>query len=101
MKKYILPVLAAAAFSFSHFTIAGEDLFKGKICIACHAVESKLVGPSMKEVARKYADQEDSAETIAANIKNGSSGSWGPIPMPPNAVTEEEADQLAQWILDL
>ena len=76
----------------------GESLFQTKVCVACHTVDTKLVGPAMKEVAAKYAGD---ADHIIASIKNGSSGNWGPIPMPPNAVNDDEAAALAEWILSL
>ena len=76
----------------------GEALFSAKACVACHSVDNKVVGPAMKEVAAKYAGD---AAHIASSIKNGSTGNWGPIPMPPNAVSDEEAAQLAEWILSL
>ena len=76
----------------------GEALFSAKVCIACHSIDNKLVGPAMKEVAGKY---QGDAEHVAASIKNGSTGVWGPIPMPPNAVSDDEAMQLAERILSL
>lgn len=76
----------------------GEALFSAKACVACHSVDNKVVGPSLKDVAAKYAGD---AAHIASSIKNGSQGNWGPIPMPPNAVNDEEAAQLAEWILSL
>lgn len=76
----------------------GEALFSAKVCVACHTVDSQLVGPAMVAVAEKYAGD---AAHIADSIKNGSSGNWGAIPMPPNAVNDEEAMQLAEWILSL
>ncbi|MDX9686474.1 c-type cytochrome [Halopseudomonas formosensis] len=76
----------------------GEALFSAKACVACHSVDNKVVGPALKEVAAKYAGD---AAHIASSIKNGSTGNWGPIPMPPNAVNDEEAAQLAEWILSL
>lgn len=76
----------------------GEALFSAKVCVACHSIDNKVVGPAMKEVAAKYAGD---PERIASSIKNGASGNWGPIPMPPNAVTDDEAMQLAEWILSL
>ena len=66
---------------------------------SCHAIDSKLVGPAYKEVAAKYAGQDGAVEMLAGKIKNGSQGVWGPVPMPPNAVTEEEAKILAEWVL--
>jgi cytochrome c len=77
----------------------GEALFKSKPCAACHSIDAKIVGPAFKEVAAKYAGQDGAADTLALHIKNGSQGVWGPIPMPPNPVTEEEAKTLAEWVL--
>ena len=79
-------------------TSQGESLFSAKACVACHSVDNKMVGPALKEVAAKYAGD---ADHIIASIKNGSTGNWGPIPMPPNAVNDEEAAALAEWILSL
>lgn len=77
----------------------GETLYKTKGCVACHQIETKVVGPSYKEVAAKYAGQDGAAAMLAGKIKNGGQGTWGPIPMPPNAVTEDEAKILAEWVL--
>ncbi len=79
----------------------GETLFNSKPCGACHSVDNKLVGPALKEVAAKYAGQDDAVATLVTSITQGSSGKWGAIPMPPNAVSEEEATTLAEWVLSL
>jgi len=39
--------------------LADQALATAKNCMACHAVEKKLVGPSYKDVANKYAGQGD------------------------------------------
>lgn len=103
MKSYLMPLVAVAALTVAHTATAatGEELLQSKACVACHQVETKVVGPAYKDVAAKYADQEDAKEHIVNSIKNGSSGVWGPIPMPPNAVSDEEAEILADWILSL
>lgn len=107
MKKYLLPLaVAGALFSAQAVTAqeageGGEALFKSKPCVACHSVDAQLVGPALNAVAAKYKDEENAVETIAANIKNGSSGVWGAIPMPPNQVTDDEAKLLAEWVLTL
>lgn len=103
MKKLLIPLFAAgAALAFQPAMAAdGEALFKSKPCAACHNVDMKMVGPALKEVAAKYAGQEGAAALLAGHIKNGISGVWGPIPMPPNPVTEEEALTLAEWVLSL
>ncbi len=100
MKKLLIPVVAlGATFLVQPAMADGEELFNTKGCVACHSVDNKIVGPAFKDVAEKYADEEDAAETVASHIKNGSSGAWGPVPMPPNNVTEEEAATLAEWVL--
>ena len=103
MKKLLIPMFAlGAAFAMQPALASdGETLFKSKPCVACHTVDSKMVGPSLKEVAAANADVEGAVETLALHIKNGSAGIWGPIPMPPNVVTEEEATILAEWVLSL
>ncbi|MDX1755371.1 MAG: c-type cytochrome [Marinobacter sp.] len=79
----------------------GEALFNSKPCVACHQIDTKMVGPALKEVAAKYAGEDGAVEMLATSIKNGSSGKWGQGVMPPNPVTEEEARTLAEWVLSL
>jgi cytochrome c len=83
--------------------IAAEDpaakLAQSKGCLACHAPDKKIVGPAYKEVAKKYAGQPDAVNKLATKVIKGGSGVWGPVPMPPNAVSEAEAKQLVTWIL--
>lgn len=101
MKKVLIPLFSVAAlFAFQNANaVDAEALLKTKACLACHSVENKLVGPAYKEVAAKHAGEEGAVALVADRIKNGSSGVYGPIPMPPNAVTEEEATALAEWVL--
>jgi cytochrome c len=69
-------------------------------CAACHAVDSTVVGPSFKEVAAKYRGQSGADAQLAARIRNGSSGVWGPAPMPPNpTVADADLDAIVKWIL--
>ena len=79
---------------------ADLQLATAKNCMACHAVDKKLVGPSYKEVAAKYAGQENAVAKLEAKVLKGGAGVWGPVPMPANAqVTPAEAKQLVAWIL--
>jgi cytochrome c len=81
--------------------VADEALAKAKGCTACHDTKKKLVGPAYADVAKKYKAEPKAAEAMAASILKGSAGKWGQIPMPPNKVSEEEAQKLAGWILTL
>ena len=94
--------LASLATGFLVCTPAMADLqlATAKNCMACHAVDKKLVGPSYKDVAAKYAGQTDAAAKLEAKVLKGGAGVWGPVPMPANAqVTSAEAKQLVAWIL--
>lgn len=69
-------------------------------CLSCHNVETKIVGPSYREIASKYRDDSAAATKIVEQIKQGGSGKWGPVLMPPfPQVTPEESKVLATWIL--
>lgn len=76
----------------------GETLANTKLCLVCHSVDNKVVGPAFKDVAAKYNGD---VAHIASSIKNGSTGNWGPVPMAPNPVNDEEAANLATWISSL
>src|SRR5690554_4725268 len=77
-----------------------QQILTKNACLACHAVDTKMIGPSYRDVAEKYADDPEAAETIAGHIKNGSSGIWGPIPMPPNAaVSDDDIAKVVEWVL--
>lgn len=82
--------------------MADQALATAKNCLACHAVQKKLVGPAFKDVAAKYAGQSDATAKLANKIVQGSSGVWGPVPMPANnQVSAAEAQKLAAWVLTL
>ena len=77
-------------------TWSSPDLARSKNCMACHAVERRLVGPSFKQIAQRGAR----ADLLAQRIQRGSVGQWGAVPMPANPqVSDSEAAALATWIL--
>ncbi|HYF18780.1 MAG TPA: c-type cytochrome [Ramlibacter sp.] len=82
--------------------LADQALATSKNCMACHAMDKKLVGPSYKEVSAKYAGQKDAVDKLAAKIQKGGSGVWGPVPMPANTqVNEADAKKLAAWVMTI
>ena len=98
MKRTLFALLAASALAAP--ALADQALATAKNCMACHAIDKKLVGPSYKEVATKYAAQKDAVDKLALKIVKGGSGVWGPVPMPANPqVTEAEAHTLIKWVL--
>lgn len=79
---------------------ASSKLATEKGCMACHSVDKKLVGPSYQDVAKKYAGQKDALAVLIKSIKAGSSGKFGPVPMPAQAaLSEADAKTLAAWVL--
>jgi cytochrome c len=64
-------------------------------CMACHAVDRKVVGPAFQDIAKKHAGKVD---YLAGKIKSGGSGVWGPIPMPAQTLSEAEAKTIAGWL---
>jgi cytochrome c len=100
MKRALLILAASTVVALP--ALANQDLAQKKNCMACHAVDKKLVGPSYKDVAAKYAGDKSAADKLASKIVKGGSGAWGAIPMPANPqVNDAEAKQLATWVLGL
>ena len=100
MKRTLMTL--AMALSVAAPAMADEALAKSKNCMACRSIEKKLVGPSYKDVAKKYAGQKDAEATLVTHVMKGSKGVWGPVPMPANAnVNEAEAKQLVTWVMSL
>ena len=99
MKAVYVAMMAAAGIVMAGQAQAGEALAKSKNCMACHAIDKKLVGPAYKDVAAKYKGDAKAPAMLAEKIKAGGKGVWGQIPMPPNNVTPEEAAKLAAWVL--
>lgn len=99
MKAVYMAMMAAAGIAMSGQVLADEALAKAKGCMNCHKVDAKLVGPAYKDVAAKYKGDKAAPAKLAAKVKAGGKGVWGEIPMPPNAVTEDEAKKLVAWVL--
>ena len=98
MKLVSALILVAATISAPAF--ASTDVATKNACLTCHAPDKKMVGPSYKMVAEKYAANKNAEALIIASIKKGGSGKWGVVPMPaqPN-VSDADLQTLAKWIL--
>ncbi|MEY4294471.1 MAG: hypothetical protein RLY82_159 [Pseudomonadota bacterium] len=89
----LLTMVSAPAF-------ASLDLATKNACMACHAADKKVLGPSYLDVAKKYEKEKDAVSKLAASIKAGGAGKWGPVPMPAQAaLSDADAKSLATWIL--
>jgi cytochrome c551/c552 len=74
-------------------------LLQKNACVACHGMDSKLVGPSFKDIANKYKDRSDAVNYLSGKIKAGGQGVWGAIPMPAQALSAAESAQISQWLV--
>ncbi|MEP7282316.1 MAG: c-type cytochrome [Rubrivivax sp.] len=96
----VLAVAAGAAALAPGPAVASLALAKQHACIACHAVDRKLVGPAYADVAKKYAGQKDAEASVMLRIRAGGSGRWGAVPMPPQpSLSDADLKALAAWIL--
>ena len=103
MKFHYLIVLTAtlAASSAAYAADEGEALFiKGK-CSACHKLDDKKVGPTLKNIAAKYVGNKEAPAMLEKKVRAGGVGVWGNMPMPrtPAAVTDEEIKKIVAWML--
>jgi cytochrome c len=94
----ILTIVLAAG-SLMGNAYADEALAKAKACLACHAVDKKVVGPAFKDIAAKYKGQADASAMLMEKVQKGGKGAWGTIPMPPNKLSNDEAQTLVMWVL--
>ena len=103
MKSFIISAVIAAGVLVSGSALAspGADLAKAKNCLACHAVDHKVVGPAYQDVAKKYAGDKAAEAKLIEKVKKGGSGVWGPTPMPANspAVSDADIKTLVKWVL--
>lgn len=95
-------MLCALALCAAPAARADVALARQRLCMGCHDVAAKRVGPPFKVIAARYAGQKDAAPRLALAIRQGSANVWGPVPMPANPkVTPDEAQRLATWVLSL
>jgi cytochrome c len=109
MKQVVVALFAAAAVTGAGAVQAAEakaaspeELMKKNACVACHAIDKKMVGPAYKDVAAKYRGQKDAEAKLVEKVKKGGVGVWGQVPMPPNTnVSDADVKTLVHWILSL
>lgn len=92
------PAAGGASAAAAPATADPKALLTKNACTACHGMTNKVVGPGFTEVAAKYQGKADAEAYLADKIKAGGEGVWGPVPMPPQALKEDEARLIAQWI---
>jgi cytochrome c len=108
MTKHALALASLAIVGSMPFAVQSQTkpaipaAFETRYCEACHAVDKKMVGPSLKDIAAKYKDKPDAVDYLKAKIKGGGQGVWGNVPMPASAAaTDAEIAELTEWILSM
>jgi cytochrome c len=104
MKSIIVNVVAAAGLMVAGNALAAEmpDLAKKNNCVACHAIDKKVVGPAWVDIAKKYKGDAGAKAKLVAKTMKGGSGVWGAMPMPPTPkLTEADANTLVDFVLGL
>ena len=100
MKFSALALTIAAGAVVSLPAQASDELAKKYMCLTCHTVDKKLVGPSYHDVAVKYKGDKGAEAKLAEKVKKGGVGAWGQIPMPPNdKVPDADMNALVKWVL--
>ena len=100
MKFAALALTIAAGAVASLPAQASEELAKKYMCLTCHTVDKKLVGPSYHDVAAKYKGDKGAEAKLVDKVKKGGVGVWGQIPMPPNdKVPDADLKALVKWVL--
>lgn len=114
--KFIVASATAAAGLFIAGNAMAVDmppLAKEMNCVACHAIDKKVVGPSWADVSKKYKNvaefeyngkQYPMVEGLVLKVSKGGSGHWGTMPMPandPSGAKKDKIEQLVKFILGL
>ena len=95
-----LPNPAAASYGVGGGDDPVAKLLNANACVACHTLDKRVVGPSFKEVASRFAGDAGAAGKLAKKIREGGAGNWGVVPMPPHpAISDTDLKQIAGWIL--
>jgi cytochrome c len=101
MKAIVIAAAAALALT-AGVASADQALAQKSGCLSCHQLEKKVVGPALKDVAKKYKGDAKAEAHLVGVIKKGGKGVWGPVPMPPHPqVSDDNAKKLADWVLSL
>ncbi len=100
--KLVLITMAAAGVFAANTVAASEKIANANGCMACHAIDKKLIGPGFKDVAAKHKGDKDAETKLAQKIKAGGSGVWGSMPMPPQThIKDDDIKSLAHWVMTL
>jgi cytochrome c len=78
----------------------GEALMANSDCNTCHNAQSKIIGPALVDIAKKY--KESDVDMLADKVIKGGSGNWGTVPMTAHAdLPLADAKEMVKYILSV
>lgn len=101
-KIQLMTSMLVAGVVYAGGAMAADDggaLLKKNNCLACHAMDKKVVGPAYKDVAAKYRGQADAEAKLIEKVTKGGKGAWGSMMMPPQTAKADEVKTMVQYIL--
>jgi cytochrome c len=99
-RRTFLPLIIVAACAIPGYAQASEVIAKKNGCLACHAIDKKMVGPSYKDIATSYKADKSAASTLAKHVREGSKGIWGATAMPPQGkISDADLASVIDWAL--
>jgi len=105
MHRLVFPLLFASALgTLTAPAQAAEAIAKKARCVACHAVDRKMVGPAYRDVAAKYRGDAEAPVRLAAKVRSGGAGVWGQVPMmphPADRISDADLAAVLDWVLAL
>ncbi|WP_454803322.1 c-type cytochrome [Mucilaginibacter phyllosphaerae] len=76
----------------------GEALMASNDCNTCHNAQSKVIGPALVDIAKKY--KESDIDMLAEKVIKGGSGNWGTVSMTAHPdLPLADAKEMVKYIL--
>jgi cytochrome c551/c552 len=121
MKSGVVYLAAGLMIAGSAMAQEMPPLAQKNSCVACHAIDHKVVGPPWMDVSKRYkgettykysingsaapdAKEFPLVQGLMYKVSHGGHGNWGTMPMianDPNETHQGEIKQLVQFILGL
>jgi cytochrome c len=102
MRRLASLAIAVGLMASAGSAFADPDMLRKYNCVACHANERKMVGPSYKDIAAKYSADAGADKKLAKRIQTGGAGVWGQMPMPAHPqLSDADALTLARYVLTI
>ena len=92
MKLLATMLVASIGLMAGNLANAQEALAKSSGCLNCHALDTKKMGPSFKEVAAKYKGNADAEKMLVAKLSEAKGH-------PAVKATPAELSGLVKWVL--